>query len=102
MNKIEVGLYSVVRIEEKDEESVVDYGFPFCAIDDRAACGMVREALKKDSIYERINLSDMYIKKIGYFYPSSGDYPITSLQPTIVARCDEVLKGDEEVEREKV
>lgn len=102
MEKMEVGLYSVVRIEEKDEENFVEYGLPFCAIDDRAACGMVREALKKDSIHERIDLSKLCIKKIGYFYPSCENYPVTSLQPTLVVCCDDLMKGDEEIERKNV
>lgn len=98
-NKVEIGLYSVVRVMS---DEVVDYGLPFCAIDDRAACGMVREALKKDDVHLKIDLSEMQIRKVGYFYPSSNLYPITAQQPMLVERCDVLMKGVEEVERENV
>ena len=84
-------LYSVCKVSVSSEgDTSFDFGLPFVAIDDRAACGMVKKSLAPYA--EKLSdLSAFELRLVGIFSPSSG-FPVLGEMSEVVTTCDKLFK----------
>ena len=87
MEKIELGMYSIVR---KDANGFVEHGLPFVARDHADAKALVYKAMKKDVV--KIDVASFYLVRVGSWRPYNTR-PIVLVKgtPLVVCNCGEIF-----------